>query len=119
MHTSGPGTDPAEMVTVRYWAGARAAAGVAEERLAGVATVDDLVTHLAESRPGLLAVLPVCSVLVGGRASFVTTSTDSGSRSGGRCVPVCSVLVGGRASTGADQIAPGAVVEVLPPFAGG
>lgn len=90
MHTSGPGTDPAEMVTVRYWAGARAAAGVAEERLAGVATVDDLVTHLAESRPGLLAVLPVCSVLVGGRAS-----------------------------TGADQIAPGAVVEVLPPFAGG
>ncbi|HOB79760.1 MAG TPA: MoaD/ThiS family protein [Ornithinibacter sp.] len=90
MHTSGPGTDPAEMVTVRYWAGARAAAGVAEERLAGVATVDDLVTHLAESRPGLLAVLPVCSVLVGGRAS-----------------------------SGGDQIAPGAVVEVLPPFAGG
>ena len=90
MHTSGPGTDPAEMVTVRYWAGVRAAAGVAEERLAGVATVDDLVTHLAESRPGLLAVLPVCSVLVGGRAS-----------------------------SGGDQIAPGAVVEVLPPFAGG
>ena len=90
MHTSGPGTDPAEMVTVRYWAGARAAAGVAEERLAGVATVDDLVTHLAESRPGLLAVLPVCSVLVGGRAC-----------------------------PGGDQIAPGAVVEVLPPFAGG
>ena len=90
MHTSGPGTDPAEMVTVRYWAGARAAAGVAEERLAGGATVDDLVTHLAESRPGLLAVLPVCSVLVGGRAS-----------------------------SGGDQIAPGAVVEVLPPFAGG
>jgi len=90
MYTSGPGTDPAEMVTVRYWAGARAAAGVAEERLAGVATVDDLVTHLAESRPGLLAVLPVCSVLVGGRAS-----------------------------SGGDQIALGAVVEVLPPFAGG
>ena len=90
MHTSGPGTDPAEMVTVRFWAVARASAGVAEERLAGVATVDDLVTPLAESRPGLLAVLPVCSVLVGGRAS-----------------------------SGGDQIAPGAVVEVLPPFAGG
>lgn len=90
MHTSGPGTDPAEMVTVRYWAGARAAAGVAEERLAGVATVDDLVSRLSKARPGLLAVLPVCSVLVGGRAS-----------------------------TGEDQIAPGAVVEVLPPFAGG
>ena len=92
MHTSGPGTDPAEMVTVRYWAGARAAAGVAEERLAGGSTGDDLVAHLstAQSRPGLLAVLPVCSVLVGGRAS-----------------------------SGGDQIAPGAVVEVLPPFAGG
>ena len=90
MHTSGPGTDPAEMVTVRYWAGVRAAAGVAESRLAGVSTVDDLVAHLSTARPGLLAVLPVCSVLVGGRAS-----------------------------TGADQIAPGAVVEVLPPFAGG
>ena len=52
MHTSGPGTDPAEMVTVRYWAGARAAAGVAEERLAGVSTVDDLVAHLrAASSP--------------------------------------------------------------------
>lgn len=89
MHTSGPGTDPAEMVTVRYWA-ARAAAGVAEERLAGVATVDDLVAHSSTARPGLLAVLPVRPVLVGGRAS-----------------------------TGADQIAPGAVVEVLPPFAGG
>ena len=90
MHTSGPGTDPAEMVTVRYWAGARAAAGVAEERLAGVSTVDDLDAHLSTARPGLLAVLPVCSVLVGGRAS-----------------------------SGGDQIAPGAVVEVLPPFAGG
>ena len=47
--------------------------------------------HNAErARPGLLAVLPVCSVLVGGRAS-----------------------------SGGDEIPPGAVVEVLPPFAGG
>jgi molybdopterin synthase sulfur carrier subunit len=90
MHTTGPGVGPVEMVTVRYWAGARAAAGVDEERLGGVATVGDLVARLSEARPGLLAVLPVCSVLVGGRAS-----------------------------SGGDQIPPGAVVEVLPPFAGG
>ena len=90
MHTTSPGAGPAEMVTVRYWAGARAAAGVDEERLEGVATVGDLVARLAAARPGLLTVLPVCSVLVAGRAS-----------------------------TGGDPVPPGAVVEVLPPFAGG
>ena len=34
-------------------------------------------------------------------------------------LPVCSVLVGGRAGAAADPVPPGAVVEVLPPFAGG
>jgi molybdopterin synthase sulfur carrier subunit len=34
-------------------------------------------------------------------------------------LPVCSVLVGGRASTGGDPVPAGSVVEVLPPFAGG
>ena len=34
-------------------------------------------------------------------------------------LPVCSVLVGGRASSGDDPVPPGAVVEILPPFAGG
>jgi molybdopterin converting factor small subunit len=80
----------AETVTVRYWAGARAAAGVAEESLAGIATVAELVDRLAASRPAL-----------------------------GPILPVCSVLVGGRASSGPDPVPAGAVVEVLPPFAGG
>lgn len=79
-----------ETVLVRYWAGARAAAGVDEERLGGVATVGDLLTRLAAARPGLAPVLPVCSVLVGGRAS-----------------------------TGQDPVPAGAVIEILPPFAGG
>jgi molybdopterin synthase sulfur carrier subunit len=82
-----PGT---EMVTVRYWAGARAAAGVEHETVAGVRTVGDLVARLVASRPALEPVLPVCSVLVGGRASSAE-----------------------------DPVPPGAVVEVLPPFAGG
>ena len=90
MHTTGPGAGPAEMVTVRYWAGARAAAGVVEERVERAATVGDLVQRLSQARPGLVTVLPVCSVLVGGRAS-----------------------------SGGDAIPAGAVVEVLPPFAGG
>lgn len=79
-----------ETVLVRYWAGARAAAGVDEERVAGVTTVGELVARLSASHPAL-----------------------------GPVLPVCSVLVGGRAGAGDDPVPPGAVVEVLPPFAGG
>ena len=79
-----------ETVLVRYWAGARAAAGVDEERLSDVATVDDLVARLTQAHPALVPVLAVCSVLVGGRAGAAT-----------------------------DPVPPGAVVEILPPFAGG
>ena len=90
MGTSSPDIGGAETVTVRYWAGARAAAGVDGDVLTGVATVEDLVRRLLAARPGLAGVLPVCSVLVGGRAS-----------------------------TGDDPVPAGSVVEVLPPFAGG
>jgi molybdopterin synthase sulfur carrier subunit len=90
MSTSSPDGGGAETVTVRYWAGARAAAGVDEERVDGVGTVDELVQRLLASRPGLGAVLPVCSVLVGGRVG-----------------------------SGSDVVPAGSVVEVLPPFAGG
>ncbi len=90
MGTSSPDVGGVETVTVRYWAGARAAAGVDEEVLTGVATVDELLGRLLAARPGLTSVLPVCSVLVAGRAS-----------------------------TGSDPVPAGSVVEVLPPFAGG
>ncbi len=79
-----------ETVLVRYWAGARAAAGVDDERIGGVTTVAELVARLAAAHPALQPVLPVCSVLVGGRAG-----------------------------SGDDPVPAGAVVEVLPPFAGG
>jgi sulfur-carrier protein len=78
-------------VTVRYFAGARAAAGVdTEQRTA--ATLDELVRGLTEAHGEKLArVLPACSFLVDG-----TATRD-------------------RALT----LAQGAVVDVLPPFAGG
>jgi molybdopterin converting factor small subunit len=90
MHSSEGVERVTETVLVRYWAGARAAAGVDEERLTGVATVGELLARLAAAHPALEPVLPVCSVLVGGRAG-----------------------------TGEDRVPPGAVIEVLPPFAGG
>ena len=81
----------ATVVTVRYFAGARAASGVdAEQRSA--ATLDELVRALAEAHGDKLArVLPACSFLVDG-----TTTRDR-----------------------ALVLSPGAVVDVLPPFAGG
>ncbi len=90
MHTQRPDVGAAETVTVRYWAGARSAAGTDREIVGGVATVGELTTRLLADHPGLAAVLPVCTVLVEGLAS------------------------------GPDAALPaGAVVEVLPPFAGG
>ncbi len=86
----GTDTAPPDGVTVRYWAGARAAAGVDGETVATPGTVGALVAMLTASRPGLAAVLPVCSVLVDGLAA-----------------------------SGEDPLPPRAVVEVLPPFAGG
>ena len=79
-------------VTVRYWAAAREAAGVDSERLAvGTdATVGDLVATAVTSRPARERVARVATFLVDGRSA-------------GRDV----------------LLAPGATVEVLPPFAGG
>ena len=79
------------MVTVRYFAGARAAAGVEiEERSA--ATLDELVRGLTDDHGEKLArVLTACSFLVDG-----TTTRDR-----------------------TLALSPGAVVDVLPPFAGG
>ena len=76
-------------VTVRYWAGARAAAGVDDERLQA-ATVDDLVRQLSARTPALAPVLALSSLLVDGLVA-----------------------------RGPVDLADGAVVEVLPPFAGG
>lgn len=90
---------PAGGVTVRYWAAARAAAGV-DSDLVPVAegtTLADVLTAvraLHTDRPRLADVVAVCSVLVGDRPVGSRDPED---------VPVAS----------------GDTVELLPPFAGG
>ena len=87
-----------ETVTVRYWAGARAAAGTAEDsfHVEGDLTLADVVARVLERHPG-----------------------DQMSRT----VAVCSVLLGDQPVRTQDPatvvVAPGSVVELLPPFAGG
>ncbi|MGY1806530.1 MoaD/ThiS family protein [Blastococcus sp. SYSU D00669] len=79
------------MITVRYFAGARAAAGVDTETR-DAATLDELVRQIVDSHGDRLEkVLTACSFLVDG-----TTTRDR-----------------------SLALAPGAVVDVLPPFAGG
>ncbi|MDA3648268.1 MoaD/ThiS family protein [Saccharopolyspora indica] len=81
-------------VQVRYFAGARAAAGVPEEtvRLAGPATVSDVIAAVLELHgDGLSKVLPACSFLLDG------------------------VAVRDRLA----EVPAQATLDVLPPFAGG
>lgn len=82
----------ATTITVRYWAGARAAAGVAEESY-------DAPQTIAGLREAAIARHPESDRL----ASVLA---------------VCSVLVDGRQPQG-GEVAAGSVVEFLPPFAGG
>jgi sulfur-carrier protein len=90
--------DETSPVTVRYWASARAAAGVETDDLTvtGPLTLSDVVRRAAGLHPGtrLPSVLEACSVLVGDQP---VKSRDPE-----------SVLV-----------RPGQIVEFLPPFAGG
>lgn len=80
------------MITVRYFAGARAAAGRTEEQFAAGLDLDGLTALLTERHGERLGVvLKVASFLVDGVACH-----DRGS-----------------------VIRPGATVDVLPPFAGG
>lgn len=79
-------------VTVRFFAGARAAAGVAEEALPAGGTLAELISTL--------------SVRHGERLGSVLAAA--------------SFLVDGLACRDRDRTLPaGAVVDVLPPFAGG
>jgi molybdopterin synthase sulfur carrier subunit len=96
------------IVTMRYWAAAKAAAGIAEETvtadtLAGALAVigGDDPDHRsgtghrpAAGRAGLAAVLS--------RSSFLINGSPVGTR-----------------GAEAVELADGAVIEVLPPFAGG
>ena len=80
-----------KMVTVRYWAGAQAAAGHAEETLPA-RTLGELLDAV-RGRPKLAAVLPACSLLLDGQALHRDDESV--------------------------RLPDGAVIDVLPPFAGG
>ncbi|GAA2074169.1 MoaD/ThiS family protein [Aeromicrobium halocynthiae] len=95
------GVQKANRVTVRYWAAARAAAGVEADEVevpdGGSRTLADVLAEVERRRPGdrrFADVVDICSVLVG------------------------EVPVGARPH---DEVVLGAgdVVELLPPFAGG
>lgn len=77
------------MTTVRFFAAAEDAAGVPQEQRSEQ-TLDALREALVADHPALRGVLPRCAVLVDG----VRHDSDA-------------------------PIAPGATVDVLPPFAGG
>jgi molybdopterin converting factor small subunit len=85
-------------IRVRYWAAAKAAAGVDSDELpvSGPATLAEVRARAAELHPGgrLAEVLAACSTLVGDQ-------------------PV------GTADPASVVIEPGSSVEFLPPFAGG
>jgi sulfur-carrier protein len=79
------------VITVRYFAGARAASGVDTESCAA-GTLEELVGRIVEAHGERLErVLTACSFLVDGTQTRDRTL----------------------------QLSPGAVVDVLPPFAGG
>jgi molybdopterin synthase sulfur carrier subunit len=83
-------------VTIRYWAAAKAAAGVAEESLDADTLAVALATALASrgDDPRLRAVLARSSFLIDGSAV-------------------------NRSAAEEVALAEGTVIEVLPPFAGG
>jgi molybdopterin synthase sulfur carrier subunit len=90
--------DETALITVRYWASARAAAGVESDALEATepVTLADVVRRAAALHPGtrLPQVLEACSVLLGDQ-------------------PVKS------RDPEAVLVRPGQTVEFLPPFAGG
>jgi molybdopterin converting factor small subunit len=87
---------PSATVVVRYWAGARAAAGRAEDTVPA-GTLDQVL-----------------------RAALSRHADDSRLT---RIVAICSVLVGedpvGARDHASVRVPAGSVVELLPPFAGG
>jgi sulfur-carrier protein len=83
------------IVTVRYWAAAKHAAGVAEETL-DASTLAEALAEAVARRPAAAEFRAVLA-----RSAFLV----DGEQAGGRAEAV--------------DLAEGAVIEVLPPFAGG
>ena len=115
--SSGPGRGSAETITVRYFAGAAEAAVCEEERLDIAALVPAAHATLSTAASAALAPAAADTALTVAdlRAALVAAHGAAFARVLGRC----SVLVGGVRAGDADLVPAGAVVDVLPPFAGG
>jgi molybdopterin synthase sulfur carrier subunit len=86
-----PTTEEPDRVTVRYFASARAAAGTASETI-DVTTVAELRAAVVKRHgPAMARVLPACGLLVDGTSCHDDLTT----------------------------LTKGAIVDILPPFAGG
>ena len=83
-------------VTIRYWAAAKEAAGVAEESVEADTLRDALNTAVASRAPDTRLEVVIA------RSSFLVNADP-----------------GGRAAWESIALGEGAVIEVLPPFAGG
>ena len=87
-------------VTVRFFAGARAAAGC-DQVMVEPGSIEDVIESIHVAFPALKAVTPVCSFLV---------DSVSAKRSASRSAKVLD---------GGTIVHAGSTVDVLPPFAGG
>ena len=103
-------------VTLRYWAAAKDAAGVAEETYGDVVDLAALLAAAVAAHPG-------SGANPGGTGTGTGTGTGVGVGRLGRVLARCSFLVDGDPVGLRDharvQLRDGAVVEALPPFAGG
>jgi len=90
------GVENENYVTVRYWAAARAVAGISDETVPGTTLAEVLaeISRRHDDRDGFDSTIAMCSILVG------------------------DTPVGAREPAEVD-LRPGDTVELLPPFAGG
>ena len=100
-------------VTVRYWASARAVAGCDSERL-GVQVDGPQVGSVQVGGPAVdgpqVGSVQVGDVLAAAAAAHTGLAV---------VLDVSTILLDGRAVTASEPLTEGAILEVLPPFAGG
>jgi sulfur-carrier protein len=112
------------IVTMRYWAAAKDAAGIAEETV----TADTLAGALAvigsaDRSPGCADPAPDRADPVPGRSDRAPTGRAAGGTRLSKVLARSSFLIDGnpvgKRAAEAVELTDGAVIEVLPPFAGG
>ncbi len=106
-----------EGLLVRYWAGARAAAGIAEEYV----PLPDRAADGADVVVGEVVGVSGGEAVVGGEVVVgdVVAAIEARHPTLGPILEVASLLLDGRAARRDDPVGAAHTLEVLPPFAGG